>query len=86
MHEVCVERGWCGSVIEGQSRHVIDFLPDNGEVTADQFVTWLFAADGVDPDEDSAKWQSHYNGLRDAFVRHMGSEKASVERLRWNGR
>lgn len=85
MHEVCVGKGWCGSPINGEPRHVTDFFPEAGEVSADQFVSWLFAADGVDPEEDLAKWQSHYDGLRDAFVRHMGAEKAEVERLRWSG-
>ncbi|MBB3475412.1 hypothetical protein [Sphingomonas sp. BK345] len=83
MHEVCVEKGWCGSVVGGERRHVTDFLPARGEVTADQFVMWLFAADGVDPSDDSAKWQAHYDELREAFVRHMGGDKADVERLKW---
>ena len=85
MLEVCVEKGWCGSVVDGRSLHVTDFMPDSGEVTADQFAHWLFAADGVDPDEDPGKWQSHLDGLRDVFVRHMGAETADVERLRANG-
>jgi len=86
MHEVCVERGWCGSVVDGQPLHVTDFLPEKGAVTADQFAGWLFAADGVDPDEDRAKWQTHLDGLREAFVRHMGAEATDVERLKWNVR
>ena len=86
MFEVCVEKGWCGSIVDGQPLHVVDFLPESGEVTADQFAGWLFAADGVDPDEDRAKWQSHLDGLRDAFVRHMGAETADVGRLTANVR
>jgi len=85
MHEVCVSRGWCGSIIDGEPRHVTYFLPSSGDVTADQFVAWLFAADGVDPHEDWGKWQSHYEGLRDAFVRYMGGDIAGADRLRWSG-
>lgn len=84
MTEVCVDRGWCGSIVHGRPLHVTDFLPDSGVVTADQFACWLFAADGVDPDEDRAKWQFHLDGLRDAFIRHMGAEAADVQRLRWD--
>lgn len=85
MREVCVEKGWCGSVIDGRSLHATDFMPESGGVTANQFAHWLFAADGVNPGEDREKWQSHLDGLRDAFVRHMGAETVDVERLRVSG-
>lgn len=85
MHEVCVQKGWCGSLVKGEPRHVTDFLPENGDVTADQFVGWLFAADGVDMSHDPAKWQAHYDGLRQAFVRHMGGDRVEVRHLRWTG-
>jgi len=48
-------------------------------------VNWLFDADGIDPNEDRAKWQSHIDGLRNAFVRHMGGAVVDVRRLRYNG-
>ena len=83
MTEVCVERGWCGSVVDDRSMHVTDFLPDRGMVTVDQFVGWMFEADGVDPSEDLPKWQKHIDGLRDAFIRHMDSSSFDVERLAW---
>lgn len=81
MHEVCVEKVWYGSIVNGEPAHVTDFLPDVGEVTADQFAAWVFKADGVDPEEDRAKWQSHFADLHDAFVRHMGAEKVRAEQL-----
>lgn len=81
MHEVCVDRGWCGSVVSDRPRHVTDFLPERGIVTADQFVGWLLEADGVDPSEDLPKWQKHMDDLRDAFIRHMGSTSVDVRRL-----
>jgi hypothetical protein len=83
LHEVCVERGWCGSVVDKEPLHVTDLLPDTGQVTADEFVTCVFRADGVHPDEDWAKWQKHWNGLRDAFVRHLGSDTVDAGRLTW---
>lgn len=84
MHEVCVERGWCGAVVDGRPMHVTDFLPTRGMVTADQFVNWLMKAEGVDPAEDRAKWQSHAAGLREAFVRHMGSTYVDAWQLAWS--
>lgn len=85
MHEVCVDRGWCGGIVNDRPMHVTDLLPENGMVTADQFVGWLFEADDVDPDEDREKWQPHIDGLRDAFVRHMGSSSVDVQELNWSG-
>ena len=84
MHQVCVERGWCGAVVNGRPMHVTQFLPKSGIVTADQFAGWLFDADGVDPDEDREKWQSHIDGLREAFIRHMGGTVVDAKRLTWN--
>ena len=85
MHEVCVERGWCGAIVDDRPLNVTDFLPASGTVTADQFVNWLFEADGVDPNEDRTKWQSHIDGLRNAFVRHMGGAVVDVRLLRYHG-
>ncbi len=70
-------------MVDDRPMHVTDFLPDRGMVTVDQFVGWLFEADGVDPSEDLPKWQKHIDGLRDAFIRHMGSSSVDVERLAW---
>jgi len=84
MDEVCVERGWCGAVVDDQPLHVTDFIPRSGQVTAAQFAEWVFHADGVDPKEDFDKWQKHIDGLRVAFVRHMGSDSIDAEQLRWD--
>jgi hypothetical protein len=85
MHEVCAGKGWCGGVIDGRQCHVTDFLPESGEVTADQFVAWVFAAEGVDPLKDWIKWRTHFDGLREAFVRHMGGASVRVDKLRYEG-
>ncbi|CAH0353714.1 hypothetical protein [Sphingobium sp. CECT 9361] len=84
MHEVCVERGWCGAIVNDRPMHVTDFLPESGTVTADQFVGWLFDADGVNPDVDREKWQKHIDGLRNAFIRHMGGCSVDVQMLVWS--
>lgn len=63
MTEVCVERGWCGSVVDDRSMHVTDFLPDRGMMTVDQFVGWVFEADGVDPSEDLQNGKSTSTGF-----------------------
>ena len=81
LHEVCVDHGWCGGLVGDKSMYVTDLLPKSGEVTADQFVSLLFQADGVDPAEDQTKWQPHLCKLREIFIRHMGSEKVSAELL-----
>ena len=82
MDEVCVGWGWCGSIINGEPSHVSQFIPNKGYVTADQFIDWLFQADGVDPHEDLAKWQKHIDGLRKVFIQHMGSDIVDVSQLK----
>lgn len=83
MHEVCVDRGWCGAIVNGQPRHVDDFIPESGEVSAAQFVDWLFCAHGIDPAAEPEKWQTHKDGLKEAFVRHMGADIVDASVLKW---
>lgn len=85
MHEVCVGHGWCGGLVNGQPSHVDFFIPDTGLVTADQFVNWIFLADGMDPTAEREKWQKHKDGLRDAFIRHMGGDVVDASSLKWHG-
>lgn len=83
MQEVCVEKGWCGGVVDGKPTHVDDFIPESGRVTAEQFVDWLFRADGMDPFVELEKWQKHKDGLKDAFIRHMGADVVDASMLKW---
>jgi hypothetical protein len=84
MHDVCVNRGWCGGIVNGEPLHVDDFIPETGPVSAEQFVDWLFLADGVDPSSEPTKWQKHKTGLREAFVRHMGADVVDASKLKWD--
>ena len=72
LHEVCVRLGFCGSVVDGEPLHVDQFVPESGPVSADQFVNWVFRAEGMDP--DGADALKHAHSLREAFVRRMGVE------------
>jgi hypothetical protein len=80
-HEVCVALGFCGSVVDGKPSHVDFFIPEQGPVSADEFVEWVFLAEGMDPDEDAAT--KHAASLREAFVRHMGDDIVEASRLKW---
>ena len=38
LHEYCVILGFCGSVRDCKPLHVTDFIPETGQVSADEFV------------------------------------------------
>jgi len=80
LEEVCVGLGFCGSVVDGKPLHVDMFVPQNGSVGADEFVDWLFQAEGWDPTEPDAL--KHRDSLRDAFIRHMGGESVDAQILK----
>jgi hypothetical protein len=85
MHFVCVEWGYCGSVkANGTPLHVTMFIPDEGPVTADQFVEWVFLADNMNPNVEPERWQRHKEAIRVAFVEHMGGDVADAKDLRWD--
>jgi hypothetical protein len=85
MDEVCVGLGFCGSGsrVEGTLLHVTKFIPDEGSVSADQFIEWLFQAERDDPDSRPDKSRAIKDKLHAAFVRHMGSEVVDAKALRW---
>ena len=72
LNEVCVDLGFCGSVANGEPLHVDQFIPECGPVSADQFVDWIFRAEGINPDGEDCR--RHAASIREAFVRHMGSD------------
>jgi hypothetical protein len=83
MHGVCVGWCFCGSVkAKGTPLHVTMFIPDDGPVTADQFVEWVFLADNLNPNVEPERWQRHKDAIRAAFIEHLGGEVADAKQLR----
>lgn len=84
MSELCVGLGWCGSVVGGEPRHVDDYIPDQGPVTAGQFVDWLLEAEGLGDatvyPERYKKWRRE---LTEVFIRHMGASTVDATQLRY---
>jgi hypothetical protein len=81
MDKLCVGMGWCGSVVDGTARHVSDYIPAAGMVTANQFADWLFEAEGYDP-STGAHAERHRRGIISVFIQHMGGEAVEATRLR----
>jgi hypothetical protein len=81
MHEICVGWGYCGCIKDDKPLHVDDFIPESGPISADQFVEWIFLAENLDPAE---RPKSHWDGLRAAFVKHMGTDVVDATRLKWS--
>ncbi len=75
MHHYCVGLGFCGSVEDGKPLHVTDFIPETGQVSADEFVQWILISEGLKDNDDT--W-----GLREVFVKHMGAEFVDASELR----
>lgn len=80
MHAVCVGYGFCGSIQDDKPVHVTDYLPECGQVSADQFVEWLFLAEGLRQDLAPLR---HRRALRGLFVEHMGAEAVDASLLQW---
>ena len=71
--------GFCGSIDgDGNPKHVNDFIPASGEVTADQFAEWVMLAEGREP-FDGSGYQAE---LKKLFILYMGSGTVDVSRLR----
>lgn len=73
LEDVCVRLGFCGSVVDGQSLHVDQLLPQSGALTDEEFADALFKAEGWDADSSEAR--TLRSSVRDAFIRHMGSSE-----------
>ena len=79
MEEICGGMGYCGSVVDGEPRHVDMYVPETGLVTADQFVEWVFLAEGLNP-----VGSSHADQMRRAFIKHLGSDVVDAETLQYS--
>lgn len=84
MNELCVGLGWCGSVVGGEPRHVKDYIPDHGPVTASQFVAWVLKAEGFDDAEACPeRYKKWRRDLTEVFIRHMGASTVDATQLRY---
>jgi hypothetical protein len=77
LYEICGEMGFCGDFRDGKVQHVDNHIPQQGKVTADDFVKWVLLAEGMDAEEDAAKQCAPR--IREAFVRLMGAEVVNAE-------
>jgi hypothetical protein len=82
LHRICVDLGWCGSIVDGQDRHVHDFLPDSGRVSVEQFVEWVILADGEDPKGQLSQERQWRERLEAVFIECMGARDFDVEEAR----
>lgn len=78
MHDLRAGMGFCGGVVDGEPRHVIDYIPESGVVTADQFASWVLEAEGMASEPGNPFWSD----LRQVFVIHMGCEAVGAEALK----
>lgn len=84
MHYVCVEHGYCGSVLNGKPSHVTDFIPENGLVSADEFAEWVMLADGCEPNSTLGFRERHKNDMVAAFIKYMGTDRVQARFLSWD--
>jgi hypothetical protein len=85
MRAVCVGYGYCGSLQDDGFVHVTDFIPQRGRVTAEQFLDWLFIADG-DQWARGPRAMLSRERLRSCFIFNMGSDVVDARKLRFSPR
>jgi hypothetical protein len=84
MDAVCAGHGYCGGMHGDKFMHVTDFIPQSGDVTADQFVELVFLAEYENESERmSPRWDRHRQRIRDYFIEHIGSDVVDVGQLKW---
>lgn len=74
--------GFCGCVKDGKPLHVHDFIPEEGTITADEFVEWVFLADDLDSSDGSTGWSTSGKAIREAFIKHMGGSEADASEFK----
>ena len=60
--------------------HVTDFFPERGKVTAEQFVDWLFLAEGDQTDRSPFAMLMREK-IRSCFIGYMGSDVVNARKL-----
>lgn len=83
MHVFCVRYGYCGSVVNGEPRHIRDYIPETGLVTAEDFVWWLIEAEGLDPAPNTPENRRRNAEFKEIFIQHMGSDEVDASLLRY---
>jgi|CXWK01.1.fsa_nt_gi hypothetical protein len=85
MYDVCVRYGYCGSVRDGKLTHVARIIPEHGQVTADQFVAWVFLANYgyAEPEKPNGMWGRHRQTIKGWFVEHMGGDVVEASKLKF---
>jgi hypothetical protein len=81
MEELRNDLGFVGSRRGEHLLTVEALIPEAGPVTADQFVEWVFLAQGMNPNVDPGRWQPVKRAIRSSFVRHMGAEVVDARRF-----
>lgn len=77
--------GFCGGFVNDEPSHVDHYIPETGEVTADQFIGWLFKAEGMGyPDDFDPRYSAYYRELKRIFVTCMGSDRVDASQLKWD--
>lgn len=82
LQTVCVDLGFCGCVKDGKPLHVHDFIPQEGTITADDFVEWVFLADALDLTDRITRQSTSRKAIREAFVKHMGGDEADASEFK----
>lgn len=79
LHDICVNGGWCGGIVNGKPTHVEDLLPRTGIVTAREFARLAAKADGwadAEPVPDD-----HLDWLASRFIENLGADSMPAEEL-----
>ena len=83
MRAVCTGYGYCGSLQDDGFVHLTDFFPERGKVTAEQFVDWLFMAEGDQRPMGSPSAMMMREKIRNCFIGYMGSDYVNARKLRY---
>jgi hypothetical protein len=81
LRAVCVQYGFCGSLQDKGSLHVIDFIPERGKVSVEQFIDWLYLAEGEKRSRNPSDVLLQEK-LRSCFIGYMGSDIVSAYQIR----
>jgi hypothetical protein len=81
LRAVCIHYGFCGSLQDEGTLHVTDFIPERGKVSVDQFLEWLYMAEG-EQSPSSPSGMIVREKLRSCFIGYMGSHVVTAYKLR----